>query len=271
MPQVDEIYYESHGSGPGEPAVLIMGLAMDANGWERQLPALAAHRRVIVLDNRGVGRSKKPPGPYTTAAMADDVIAVMDEVGLATAHIVGVSLGGAIAQELTLRHAARVRSLALLCTFARVSRGMTAIADTGGATLGGEGGVAMDPRSIYRFLMPMVFTADFLQREKALLKQMLDRSMSYGFEPHGVFAQLAAAMSHDTVARLGEIAVPTLIVTGTADMLVPPKQSKRLAEGIPGAKLVEIEGAPHGIVLERGDEMSAILTGWLKDHDPKAA
>src|SRR5215468_7406251 len=105
----NDIYYEIHGDGATTPVVLLMGLAVDATGWEATVPALARDRRVVILDNRGVGRSKKPPPPYSTAEMADDAAAVLDEIGVAHAHVVGVSLGGAIAQELALRHGERVK------------------------------------------------------------------------------------------------------------------------------------------------------------------
>jgi pimeloyl-ACP methyl ester carboxylesterase len=261
MPHVDDIYYELHGSGPGLPAVLVMGLAMDAHAWEEILPRLADGRRVVILDNRGAGRSKKPPGPYTIGEMAGDVAAVLDAAGIARAHVVGTSLGGAIAQELALSHARRVKSLALLCTFEKISRGGS---DMMGAPAAAS---AVEPKMLFRFLSSLVFTPQFLEREKARLRAIFERSMSYGFSVPPVFAQLEAAYGHDTTARLATIGAPTIVITGTDDRLVPPRHSRTIAAGIPGARLVELEGAPHALVLERAEEIAAILSEWLAAHD----
>src|SRR4029077_21119 len=110
-----EMYYEEHGSG--DPLLLVMGLAADSTAWMFQLPDFARHYRTIVFDNRGVGRSSKPAGPYTIHQMADDAAGLLDALDVRRAHVVGVSMGGMIAQELALRHPARVRGLVLGCTF----------------------------------------------------------------------------------------------------------------------------------------------------------
>src|SRR5436190_22870640 len=122
MPTIDRdgvaIYHEERGER-GDPLLLVMGLGVDAHGWEFQVPALAARHRVILVDNRGVGRSGKPRGPYTTAMMAEDARAVLDGLGVARAHVVGLSMGGMIAQELALAHPDRVGALVLAATYAR--------------------------------------------------------------------------------------------------------------------------------------------------------
>jgi pimeloyl-ACP methyl ester carboxylesterase len=115
--------------------------------------------------------------------------------------------------------------------------------------------------------MPLVFTPAFMEREKEYLKSMLQRTMSYGFATEGLAGQVAAAMGHDTVTRLGMIDAPTLVVTGTKDRLVPPVLSRVLAAGIPGSKLVEIPGGVHGLPIEHAEELNGILVPWLEGHD----
>jgi pimeloyl-ACP methyl ester carboxylesterase len=122
-----ELYYVE--SGHGDPLVLLMGFGGDHLSWGFQLAAFSAKYRVLAFDNRGTGRSSSPPGPYTTRVMADDTVALMDKLGIDAAHVLGVSLGGMIAQELAINHPARVRSLQLHCTAARPDGYMVAMLD----------------------------------------------------------------------------------------------------------------------------------------------
>jgi 3-oxoadipate enol-lactonase len=287
MPQAQvngvRIYYELHGQGPREPAVLAMGLGTDANGWERVLPALSADRRVLVLDNRGVGRSDKPPGPYTTALLASDLAGVMDDAGIEHAHVAGVSLGGMIVQEFALSFPARVRSLALVATYAKPDQAMMQMADAGAAVGSGtslkvgamlraiaEGAANLDFGQIFGFLMPRVFTREFLANEAAYLGAFYGRSLEYGLSVEGFAGQVAAALGHDTTARLASLRVPTLVVTGTADRLIAPHHSQTLASLIAGARLLEIEGAPHGLNLEGPERLSGPLASWFAENDAKS-
>ncbi len=279
-----DLFYEIDDEGREQagrlPVVLLMGLGTDSNAWERQVPVLARSRRVLVLDNRGVGRSAKPRGPYTTAELAADALGVMDAAGLDVAHVVGVSLGGAIAQEIVLGHPERVRSVALLATFAALDATMRRTADQGtaasvrsgldvGAAMRGlaEGHVELDPQALIGFLMPLVFSRAFLEKERDYLKSLWSRALSYGVSSAGFAGQVAAALAHDARARLPSVRTPTLVVTGDKDRLVPPAQSRILAEAIPGARLVEIAGGTHGLTLERADELNELLESWLAEND----
>jgi len=225
-----------------------------------------------------VGRSKKPRGPYTTAEMADDVAGVLDEVGIARAHVVGVSLGGAISQELALRHARRVKSLTLIATFAKADERMAHTAEEGAKQSGGNmvaqameqiasGNLTLDPKALMKFLMPLVVTPAFIERERTWLREMFNRALDHGFSSVGIAAQVAAVLSHDTVARLSTLSAPTMVMLGTEDRLVLPKLTRRLAQLIPDAELVELPGAPHGLIMEHADEVNPLLEDFMARHD----
>ena len=270
------LYYEVHGDG--EPLLCIMGLGGNLHFWEFQIAALAAHHRVIAFDNRGAGRSDKPPGPYTIPILADDAIAVLDAVGVPRAHVLGISMGGMIAQDLALRYPDRVGALVLACTFARPDERTRNIAESGAAQVGTPSPLAMmrngggfdlssvDVKQLFKFMMSMVLSPEFMQREKEWLRTLLERAQSYGFSIEAFLAQVAAVMNHDAAERLKDLKAPTLVMTGTADVLVPPHHSDELAQLIPGATLLKIEGGTHGFNVERRDEFNAAVLEFVARH-----
>jgi 3-oxoadipate enol-lactonase len=185
-------------------------------------------------------------------------------------------MGGMIAQELALRHPHRVGALALVATYARRGREVGDTAERGSSVVGlpsltmlGSGGfdlTKVDPQQLVGFLMPLVFSERFLREERKWLKELWLRALANGFSIDGFLAQLGAVMSHDTVARLPSLRMPTLVVTGTADALVPPHHSDELARLIPGARLTRIDGATHGLNLEIPDAFNALLLDFLAAH-----
>jgi pimeloyl-ACP methyl ester carboxylesterase len=265
-----EIFYEEHGSG--EPLLLIMGLAADSTAWLFQVPELSKHYRTIVFDNRGVGRSAKPPGPYTIAGMADDAAGLLDAIGVERAHVLGVSMGGMIAQELALRHPTQVRSLVLACTYAAPDEATKHTRQQSLTQLGGSVGPTgevildiskIDPMMLFQHLMPIVFTPTFLAQELPKLMQIFSGALQWGFSMDAILAQVQAAMGHDATERLHKITVPTLVLTGDADMLIPPSNSDLLARAIPGARLVKVPGGSHGFNFETPDAFNREVLGFL--------
>ncbi len=259
MTRVDsiELYYEEHGSG--EPLLLIMGLAADSTAWMFQLPDFSKHYRTIVFDNRGVGRSSKPPGPYSIHQMADDAAGLLEHLKIDRAHVVGVSMGGMIAQELALRHPRRVRSLVLGCTYpepdADIERQREFSLSQFGGSLGAGGEMridvnAIDPLSFFQHLLPTVFNPEYIEHELPKLMEVFSGALQYGFSLEAIVGQVAAVMSHRATDRLHQIQVPTLVITGDADRLIPPANSDILARNIPGAKLVKVPGGSHGFNFE---------------------
>ncbi len=265
-----DLYYEEHGSG--DPLLLIMGLAADSVAWMFQLPEFSQHYRTLVFDNRGVGRSSKPAGPYSIAQMADDAAGLLDRVGIERAHVVGVSMGGMIAQELALRHPRRVRGLVLACTYAKPDTGVERQFESSLTAFGGSRGDsgelkvdlgALDPMMFFQHLLPTVFNAQFIMTELPKLMQVFSGALQYGFSMDAILAQVVATQRHDTTERLDQIKSPTLVLTGDSDLLIPPSCSDTLAATIPGAKLVKISGGSHGFNFETPEVFNREVLGFL--------
>jgi pimeloyl-ACP methyl ester carboxylesterase len=266
-----DIYYEEHGSG--DPLLLIMGLAADSQAWMFQLPDFAQRYRTIVFDNRGVGRSSKPSGSYTIHEMADETAALLDFLAIPRAHVVGVSMGGMIAQELALRHPERVRGLVLACTYPEPdsdveSRRQFSVSQFGG-TVDAEGNIhvdvsAINPLLFVQQLLPTVFNQSFIERELPKLLQMFSGALQWGFSMEAILGQVSAVMGHKCTDRLHQIKSPTLVITGDADLLVPPANSEILAREIPGAKLVEIPGGSHGFNFETPEVFNREVLSFLE-------
>jgi len=265
-----ELYYEEHGSS--DPLLLIMGLAADSTAWMFQVPDFAKRYRTIIFDNRGVGRSSKPPGPYTIHQMADDATALLDVLGIPKAHVVGVSMGGMIAQELALRHPARVRGLVLACTFpepdAETERHRAfQVTQLGGqVTASGETRIdvsTVNPLMLLQHLLPRVFNQSYIDRELPKLIQIFGGALQWGFSMEAILGQVEAVMGHRATDRLHQISAPTLVITGDADLLVSPANSDILARNIPGAKLVKVPGGSHGFNFETPDVFNREVLDFL--------
>ena len=265
-----ELYYEEQGSG--HPLLLIMGLAADSIGWMFQVPDFAKHYRTISFDNRGVGRSSKPPGPYSIHQMADDAVGLLDHLGVARAHVVGISMGGMIAQELTLRHPERVSALVLGCTYPEPDANVEAQRSFMVGQMGGEVSSsgelkidlsAMNPMMFMQQMLPAVFNQSFIEKELPKLLQIFSGALQYGFSMEAILGQVAAVMGHRATDRLHRIAVPTLVITGDADRLIAPENSDILAREIPGAKLVKVPGGSHGFNFETPEIFNRAVIDFL--------
>ncbi|MBM4265100.1 MAG: alpha/beta fold hydrolase [Deltaproteobacteria bacterium] len=269
-----ELYYEEQGSG--EPLLLIMGLAADSQAWVFQMPAFAGRHRTIAFDNRGVGRSSKPAGPYSIHQMADEAAQLLDHLGIASAHVVGVSMGGMIAQELVLRHPGRVRRLVLACTYPEPDAAIEQQREFSVSQLGGKvtsgGGIEIDVKSLDPFaflqqMLPTVFNQAFIESELPKLMQVFSGALQYGFSMEAILGQVAAVMGHRATDRLHQIRVPTLVITGDADRLIPPANSDILAREIPDAKLVKVPGGSHGFNFETPEVFNREVLAFLDARD----
>ena len=258
MPLVDrgthQVHYEVHGPDGAPPLLLVMGMGFSSRAWHT-LPALLRQDfRVIQFDNCGTGRSTEPRGIYRTGRMADDAAAVLDAAGVEAAFVFGISMGGMIAQELALRHPRRVRALVLGATFAGHLRSRKPSLRTGydlvQVVARGRG---VKPARVARLL---VSSGHYAADPDGFLAWLRCTERA---PPRITIRQMAAVALHDAASRLRDLHVPTLVITGDRDRLVPPANSRTLAALIPGARLVELPGAGHVFPVERPRETVAAL------------
>jgi pimeloyl-ACP methyl ester carboxylesterase len=253
--QETKIYWDQEGSG--EPVLLIMGLGYPSVMWWRTRPILAERYRTIAFDNRGVGRSDSPPGPYSIPSMASDAAAVLDACGCESAHLYGVSMGGMIAQEFALQYPGRVRSLILGCTAAGGPQAVKAEPDVI-EFLRQRG--KEDPVGVLEASVPYIYDPAtpraLIDEDMALRKQWLPRPESY-------FAQLAGIFVWEAYSRLDQIKAPTLVIHGESDRLVPFGNGELIAARIPGARLVRLPHAGHIYTTDQGEAAQAAILEFL--------
>jgi pimeloyl-ACP methyl ester carboxylesterase len=246
-------------SAEKQPLLLIMGLGATLDWWWRLIPILSARFRTIVYDNRGVGRSDVPPGPYAIPAMAEDALAVMDAAGMTSAHVFGASMGGMIAQELALNHSSRVRSLILGCT---ACGGRHAVPASREVSVAMGARATMTREEALWAMAPYIFDAGTPHERVA---EDIAVRLAATVANDGYFAQLAGIRawsgSHD---RLTGITMPTLVIHGETDELVPPQNGRIIAKAIPGARLVMIPHASHIFFTDQLQASSDALLSFLE-------
>jgi pimeloyl-ACP methyl ester carboxylesterase len=248
------IAFESHGSGP--PLLLIMGLGYGRWGWDPVLEPLSARFHVITFDNRGYGESDIPPGPYTAAQMAGDTLSVLDAASVARAHVVGASLGGAVAQELALRHRERVDRLVLVATMSGTSNMHPIPAQT--LRLLAEA-PTLDLEVAQRRYVENALAPDV---EPALVERLVAIRAEKPPDPAGWEAQAGVWSSFDVWADLARIDAPTLVVHGDGDVVVDPRNAALLADRIPRARLCLLPGG-HLFFWNRPAEFIRCLEDFL--------
>ncbi|HVR22375.1 MAG TPA: alpha/beta fold hydrolase [Candidatus Polarisedimenticolia bacterium] len=246
--------------GHGTPVLLIMGLGYTSDVWYRIRPALAAHYRTIALDNRGVGRSDLPPGPYPIAVMASDAAAVLDAAGIESCHLFGLSMGGMIAQEFALQYPKRVLSLILGCTAAG---GSTAVRAEPEAAQMLMTRAKMSPEQAAEAPVPFIYDSttprERIDEDIAIRRPWFPR-------PEAYTAQLQGILAWEAYSRLSGIAAPTLVIHGESDRLVPPGNAKLIAERIPGAKLVMIPHASHLFLTDQTEVSRHTILRFLNEQ-----
>jgi 3-oxoadipate enol-lactonase len=250
-------------AGQGDPLLLIMGFGGDHLAWAFQTPVFAKHYRVIAFDNRGAGQSDVPDVPYSARMMADDAVGLLDALGIERAHVLGVSMGGMIAQEVALHHPRRVRSLQLHCTMARPDRYMHTLIE-GWRTVRAKATVEEWMRIVSLWLFSPVTFAERPEFVEAIIQTGI--ANPHPFTLTGFLRQGDAVRSHDTLDRLGTLAAPTLVSVADDDILVPPRFARELAAAIPHATLTTIPRAGHCYFWERADLFNGMCLDFLARH-----
>jgi pimeloyl-ACP methyl ester carboxylesterase len=255
------IYYET--CGEGDSLVLIMGLGGGSSLWWRQVAFFSPEYQVVTFDSRGVGRSEKPDAPYSMGMLVDDAAGLMEKLGIASAHVYGVSMGGMVAQELALRYPKLVSSLILGAT----TCGGTHAEMTDQETVQKLFSImTLSPAEVVRVSTSVTFSAGFIESHRDKVKEWLIKGAESPPSPTGFKRQAEAVAGFETYDRLPQIRVPTLIVAGTADQLIPVENSRLLASRIPGAELVLFEGAGHGYLWEAEEEANRVVFDFLRRH-----
>lgn len=250
--------------GAGPPVVWIQGVAIGAKGWDPQVDALRSEFDCLAFDNRGFGRSQPCEGGLTVEQMAEDTLALMEAQGWSDAHLVAHSLGGLVALQMAKQAQARVRSLALLCTFVT-----------------GKVPTRLAPKLLGVSLRTVIGTAKM--RRRAFLELVMPPEALAGADLDAMAARLAEFFEHDLAGRppvamkqfratgkselLGSLSAirdtPTLVVSARHDLIAPPSAGRAIAEGIAGAKFVELEDASHGVTLQQPERINAMLREHL--------
>jgi pimeloyl-ACP methyl ester carboxylesterase len=257
-----ELFYERGGSG--EPLLMIMGMSGTHLTWgEPFLEALKRDFDVVIYDHRGIGLSAEAPAGYSIADLADDAAGLLDVLGWDSAHVVGISMGGMVAQELVLRHPSRVRTLTLGCTYA-----------------GGEGSSLSTP-AVIQGLTEAMTSGD---RERAIragwgynvsagfaadedqYAEFRRRALEVPARLPAIMAQMQAIQPHDTSARLDRVTAPTLVVHGTEDQMLPVSNAEAIGRRIPGARVEIMDGIGHLFFWEEPERSAELVRSHALSH-----
>ena len=253
-----KIFYQIRGEG--EPLILIMGFGADGNLWEQHANEYQKHFKCILIDNRGVGQSDQPKGPYDTKMMAQDVVAVMDHAGIENARVAGISMGGAIAQQLAINYPEKVNRLALISTWPKFNNYAKTVYENLKKLR-----VTSKPEDFMELLQLWIFAPPYYEHGLQELKQG-QQGAATNPNPQttdGFNGQLDACINHDVVSELHKIAVPTLITVGDMDIFTPPAFSKILYDNIQGSIYINFPTGGHVHHWEDLDRFNRVTTDFL--------
>src|SRR3954447_25780883 len=270
MPTADvngqTLYYELYGE-EGEPLLAVMGLAANTLAWTLQMHPFGERHRAVFFDNRDVGQSSMADGPYGIADMAQDALALADHLELGSFHLVGVSMGGAIAQEMALAAPERIQTLTLAVTFAGAGAWAQKLNEIWSARRAGY-----TREQWIDELMLLTMSEEFFENAEmtAGMRTMMLADPNPQ-SPEAFARQLGASSHHDARDRLGSLTMPVHVIGAEWDILVPVWKSLEVAELIPGSELTVIPRAPHGLQIERAEEFNKAVLDFIAERSPAPA
>ena len=257
------LYYEERGSG--EPLLLIMGITAPGSVWEQHAAFWEKDFRCILVDSRGVGRSDKPAGPYTSAQMADDYAGLLVALDISEARVIGCSMGSIIAQQLAIRHPEKVRSLVLMCTWARCDNKAKAIFEH---MMHCKARLRPEEFSLYIQLLIYAKSSWDNQQMYAELEEGRRQAAveSHPQPLHGLEGQAAACIAHDVLRELSDVRIPALVIGGKEDTFTPVWMAEEVAGALPNAELHLYERSGHAFHWENLEDFNPRVRTWLLEH-----
>jgi 3-oxoadipate enol-lactonase len=258
-----DIAFNLQGEGP--PLVLIMGYRLNSSAWPQEfLEALARRFTLITLDNRGTGKSDKPLEGYALANLAADVCGVLDHLNIRRAHILGYSMGGAVAQEFVRQFPARVVGLVLCATMCGGPQAIYARISVFRVMRELDG---LQPDEIARRIWKVTYAPNYLAQNREKAERQMRREIANPTPLHVADLQFQAFSDFDCSAALPDVRAPTLVLTGDSDELIPPGNSKIIAELVPGAELYVMRSYGHRLLWEASEECAALIGDFLEEAD----
>lgn len=266
-PDAPRLYWETHGES-GPPVLMIMGLGMSGRVWRPQVEDLSADHRLVTFDNPGIGQSEDHGRSYEMADLARDALRVADAAGFGSFHLIGVSMGGMIAQHVALAERDRLRSLTLIAT--QPGGRLAWLPPTKGVPRFLRAQFTREPKARQRALERLLYPEDFtLSADQAALAQRMADMTAKPAPPHVSRRQVRAVMRHNAYRNLSTLNVPTLVVQPGRDVLVDPRHSERLAKLLPNVRLERFDDAGHGIIFQSAARLNPLLRSHVAAHEAR--
>jgi len=270
--KINNVEINYHTVGDGQPLLFVAGLGVDNMCWIYQVPKFQEFFKVIVFDNRGIGKSTGSIAPYSIRMMADDAVELLKYLNIEKSHIAGTSMGGMIAQEIAINYPDMVDKLVLCSTFAKpqnmveiIMKGVKDIIGYNALDIFGINPHRLVFEKLFSYLLQQIFSEEFLLENKKLIEEILRKYLSRLTYVETFLKQTGAVYTHNTIDRLNMVKAETLIITGMEDKLVVPECSDILAEKISRSKLEKIDNAGHGMHFEMPDIFNKIVIDFLSE------
>ena len=253
-----DIYYEI--IGQGDPLVMIRGLGSNVDHWYEQVPTLSRKYQLLVFDNRGIARSSDPGGAFSTRDMAADTAALMESAGIESAHLLGYSMGGMVAQEMALNYPEKIKGLILVATDCGITQRIKARPEV--SRLFSQM-VSLGTPEAKLAAAACLYAKHTFESNTKVIERYNEVSMRFPASQDIMTRQWAAVTQHDACSRLQSISSPALTLTGSEDVLIPPENAKIMAEMIPNARMSTIDDGGHLVLIEQPQQFNQAVIDFL--------